>query len=116
MLEKRSISIDEFFKSDRKEDIKEIYLELIEKAEKYLDDAIEYINVIPKRLHKIRLFCIWPVAMAYSTLHGIKNDLDDFIGSNQTYKISRNTVKSIVKRGYFASYSNWYLKRLLKSL
>lgn len=116
LLEKRSISLPEFFKSDRKEEIKDIYLQLISKAEKYLDDAIEYINILPRRLHKIRLFCIWPVAMAYSTLNGIKNDLDKFINSNSTYKISRKTVKNIVKKGYIASYSNWYFKRLLRSL
>lgn len=116
LLEKRSISLDEFFKSDRKEDIKAVYLELIDRAEKYLDAAIEYINIIPVRLHKIRLFCIWPVAMAYATLYGIKNDLDAFIETNTTYKISRKTVKSIVKKGYFASFSNWYFKRMLKSL
>lgn len=116
LLEKRSISLEEFFKNERKEDIKAVYLELIEQAEKYLNDAIEYIEAIPIRIHKIRLFCIWPVAMAYSTLHGIKENLDDFIETNKTFKISRNTVKSIVKRGYFASYSNWYFKRLLKSL
>ena len=116
LLEKRSISLDEFFKNDRKEDIKAIYIELIERAEKYLDDAIEYINIVPKRLWKIRLFCIWPVAMAYATLNGVKNDLDEFIETNKTYKISRKTVKSIVKKGYFASFSNWYFKRMLKSL
>ncbi|MDA3884945.1 MAG: phytoene/squalene synthase family protein [Candidatus Delongbacteria bacterium] len=116
LLEKRSISLDEFFKSDRKEDVKAIYIELIDQAEKYLDDAIEYINIVPKRLWKIRLFCIWPVAMAYATLNGVKKDLDEFIDTNKTYKISRKTVKSIVKKGYFASFSNWYFKRMLKSL
>ena len=116
LLEKKSITLEEFFKNDRKEDIKAIYIELIGKAEKYLDDAIEYINVIPRRLWKIRLFCIWPVAMAYATLNGVKKDLDEFIDTNKTYKISRKTVKSIVKRGYVASFSNWYFKRLLKSL
>ncbi|MCK4980130.1 MAG: phytoene/squalene synthase family protein [Candidatus Delongbacteria bacterium] len=116
LLKAKSISLEEFFKSDRKEDIKAIYIELINKAEKYLDDAIEYINVIPRRLRKIRLFCIWPVAMAYSTLNGIKKDLDEFVETNKTYKISRKTVKDIVKKGYFASFSNWYFKRLLKSL
>jgi farnesyl-diphosphate farnesyltransferase len=115
LLHKHSLTLEDFFKSEKSDRIKAVYTELIEKAEEHLQASILYIEAIPVRLWRIRLFCIWPVALAYATLNGIKKDLDDFIKTNDTYKISRNEVKSILKKGYPAAFSNWYFKKLLKN-
>lgn len=114
LLNKYGISLDEFFKSSRTNEIKAVYSELIKRAEEHLEAAVKYIEAVPVRLWKIRLFCIWPVALAYATLNGIKRNLDDFILTNDTYKISRNEVKSILKKGYIAAFSNRYFKLLIK--
>jgi len=113
LLHKHSLTLEDFFKSEKKDHIKAVYNELIEKAEDHLHASIRYIEVIPVRLWRIRLFCIWPVALAYATLIGIKRDLDDFIKTNDTYKIPRSEVKSILKKGYFAAFSNWYFRKLI---
>ena len=115
LLKKHSLELDDFFKSDKKDEIKAVYNELILRAENHLKASISYIEAIPVRLWKIRLFCIWPVALAYATLNGIKNDLDDFIKTNETYKISRKEVKTILKKGYIAAFSNRYFRKLLRS-
>ncbi|HAQ62634.1 TPA: hypothetical protein DCR49_11680 [Candidatus Delongbacteria bacterium] len=113
LLRKHSLTLEDFFKSENKDRIKAVYNDLIEKAEEHLQASIRYIEVVPVRLWRIRLFCIWPVALAYATLNGIKRDLDDFIKTNDTYKISRAEVRSILKKGYFAAFSNWYFKKLI---
>jgi farnesyl-diphosphate farnesyltransferase len=114
LLDKHSISLDEFFKNEKKDQIKAVYQDLIEKAEQHMDSAMKYIEEIPVRLWRIRLFCIWPVALAYATLNGIKKDLAQFIDTNNTYKISRAEVGSILKRGYIAAFSRLYFKSLIK--
>ena len=113
LLHKHSLTLEDFFNSEKKDQIKAVYNELIEKAEEHLHASIRYIEVIPVRLWRIRLFCIWPVALAYATLNRIKRDLDDFIKTNDTYKISRAEVRSILKKGYFAAFSNWYFRKLI---
>lgn len=113
LLKKHGITLEEFFKSDKPDEIKAVYNELILRAEEHLKAATTYIEAIPIRLWKIRLFCVWPVALAYATLNGIKRDLNDFIKTNDTYKISRSEVKSILKKGYFAAFSNRYFKNLI---
>lgn len=115
LLQKHSLELPEFFRYEKAGNIKAVYSELIERAENYLNDAVDYIMIIPVRLWRIRLFCVWPVALAYATLNGIKRDIDDFIKTNRTYKISRKEVKSILTKGYIAAFSNRYFKKLLKS-
>jgi farnesyl-diphosphate farnesyltransferase len=110
LLKKHGLELSEFFKSDKRDEIKAVYTELINIAEDHLKAAIKYIDAIPVRLWRIRLFCIWPVALAYATLNGIKRDLDEFIKTNDTYKISRSEVKSILRKGYIAAFSNRYFK------
>ncbi len=112
LLDKYGISLDEFFKNGRKNEIKAVYGELISRAEEHLKAAVKYIEAVPVRLWRIRLFCIWPVVLAYATLNGIKNDLDIFIDSNETYKITRKEVKKLLFKGYFAALSNRYFKKL----
>ncbi|MDD3044326.1 MAG: hypothetical protein PHF33_02545, partial [Candidatus Delongbacteria bacterium] len=83
------------------------------RAEEHLKAAVKYIESVPVRLWRIRLFCIWPVVLAVATLNGIKRDLDIFINNNQTYKITRKEVKKLLFKGYFAAFSNWYFRKLL---
>ncbi len=113
LLHKYSLNLEDFFKSEKKVQIKSAYNELIEKAEEHLQASVRYVEAVPVRLWRIRLFCIWPVALAYATLNGIKRDLDDFITTNDTYKISRAEVRSILIKGYFAAFSNWYFRKLI---
>ena len=113
LLEKHGITLEEFFKSQKQNEIKSVYNELINRAEEHLKASVKYIESIPVRLWRIRLFCIWPVVLAYATLNGIKKDLDKFIKTNDTYKISRSQVKSLLKKGYIAAFSNWYFKNLI---
>ena len=114
LLQKHGITLEEFFKSDKAEGIKAVYGELINRAEEHLKASVKYIESLPVRLWRIRLFCIWPVALAYATLNGIKRDLDEYIKTNDTYKISRSKVKSILKKGYIAAFSNRYFNLILK--
>ena len=115
LLNKYGITLEEFFNSEKKPQIKAVYSELISRAEEHLKAAVKYIESVPVRLWRIRLFCIWPVVLAVATLNGIKRDLDIFIDTNQTYKITRKEVKKLLFKGYFAAFSNRYFKRILKN-
>ncbi len=60
----------------------------------HLQQAMNYIYLIPKNETGIRKFCLWAVAMAVLTLRKIAKEKGFYTG--QQVKISRTTVKMII--------------------
>jgi len=60
----------------------------------HLQQAMNYIYLIPKNETGIRKFCLWAVAMAVLTLRKIAKEKGFYTG--QQVKISRQTVKMVV--------------------
>lgn len=84
--------------------------ELIEKAWNHLGDALNYTFQIPRRYPRIRLFCLWPLFMAAENLKVIGKGKNLFL-SKQKLKISRDTVKRIIRRTTFHFYSDSWIRR-----
>jgi len=60
----------------------------------HLQQAMNYIYLIPKQETGIRKFCLWAVAMAVLTLRNIAKEKGFYTG--QKVKISRNTVRATI--------------------
>ncbi|MCL2208279.1 MAG: squalene/phytoene synthase family protein [Fibromonadales bacterium] len=80
---------------------------LIQKAKRHLKDAKDYIKALPRYKHRIRLFCLWPSLMAAANLRILSE------GGN---KITRETVKRIVRRTTIFGWSNSWIEKEFSSL
>ena len=85
-----------------------VLAELVEKAWHHLDDAIAYTKLIPNIKMRTRLFCLWPLFMAAENLSLIGNGVSVF-SSDKKVKITRDTVKRIVKETSLHFYSDKWI-------
>ncbi len=114
LFRKYNSDINSFIDSRDTANIKCIFLELIRYAENYLGYALEYIRAIPVRNWRIRLGCIWPVALAYKTLLWLERNPDEFIRESNTFKINRKDVKKTLRATVLAGFSNKYFNSYIK--
>jgi farnesyl-diphosphate farnesyltransferase len=96
-------SVQDFFSPDTPKQKKNAVIgELIKKAKKHLRDAKDYIKILPRLEHRMRLFCLWPSLMAADNLRVIEN------GGT---KITRESVKKIIRRSTVFGWSNFWVDR-----
>ena len=82
--------------------------ELVQKAWKHLDDAIAYTKLIPNVKMRTRLFCLWPLFMAAENMKLI-GDGSSLFASDKKVKITRDTVKRIIKQTTMHFYSDKWI-------
>jgi farnesyl-diphosphate farnesyltransferase len=111
LLNRNDLDLSGFFDAGQKEKILPVYHSLIRQAEKYLKEAVTYIQTLPLSQFRYRLACIWTVELAYETLAGLKHDLETFIVNQRVFKISRKAVKRILYTSVPGSVSNRYFAR-----
>jgi farnesyl-diphosphate farnesyltransferase len=85
----------------------------IDLARHDLDDALEYILLIPRRAVAIRAFCILPLLFAYATLRDLSASRA-MLTVGGSVKISRSEVKSLMVFGVLALLSNGLLRALVR--
>ena len=83
--------------------------ELVDKAWKHLDDAIAYTKLIPNVKMRTRLFCLWPLFMAAENMKLI-GDGSSLFASDKKVKITRDTVKRIIKQTMMHFYSDKWIE------
>lgn len=74
----------------------------------HLNNALNYILLIPKQETGIRKFCLWAIGMSIKILQNIKNN-PGFTNVNQI-KISKFKLKQIIMVTNFVNKSNYLLK------
>lgn len=84
--------------------------ELVQKTWKHLEDAIAYTKLIPNIKMRTRLFCLWPLFMAAENMKLI-GDGSSIFASEKKVKITRDTVKNIVKSSMKHFYSDKWIDR-----
>jgi farnesyl-diphosphate farnesyltransferase len=96
-------SVHDFFSPETLQEKKNFVInELIKKAKRHLQDARDYIKILPRFEHRIRLFCLWPSLMAANNLRVI---------SEGGIKITRKMVKNIIRRSIIFGWSNFWIER-----
>ena len=86
---------------------------LVAKAERHLACGLEYVRLLPRRMHRMRLMCAWPLLFAARTL-AISRGNAAVLHSEA--KISRAQVRAIMRNTALFGWSNhwleWYYRRL----
>jgi len=80
---------------------------LAEKAERHLVHGMTYITAFPRREHRIRLACMWPLFFAAKTLAVSRHDTGVLMAES---KIGRDQVKKIMRDTTMLGWSNHWLK------
>lgn len=82
--------------------------ELVQKTWNHLADAIAYTKLVPNIKMRTRLFCLWPLFMAAENMKLI-GDGSSIFASDKKVKITRDTVKKIVKSTMAHFYSDKWI-------
>lgn len=93
----------------------EALAELVAKGWKHLEDAIQYTLQIPRRLPRTRLFCLWPLFMAAANLRLI-GDGSAVFENEKKVKITRDTVKTIVRDTMLHVFSNSWIQKSFEKI
>ncbi len=86
---------------------------LANKAENHLWHGMSYITAFPRRQHRIRLACMWPLFFAVKTLAISRNNASVLMAEA---KMGREQVKMIMRDTKFFGWSNHWLVRYYKYL
>lgn len=114
-IEANGLTPDEFHAGASNESDLKVLESLLNKTVGHLNDALDFTLAIPGNNMRIRLFCIWPLWMAMETV-AVLHDNYDLLKSDANVKISRKTVKRILRRTPFICWSNNLLKRSFKNI
>jgi len=104
-------SVQEFFSPEFSPEKKNLVIgELTKKAKKHLLDAKNYIKNLPRSEYRMRLFCLWPSLMAADNLRVI-GDGSIIFEDGKKAKITRKTVKKIIRRSMIFGWSNLWIEK-----
>jgi farnesyl-diphosphate farnesyltransferase len=84
---------------------------VVREAAAYLDRAMEYTLLLPRRAPRLRLFCAWPVFFAVRTLVRIWGEEQVLLGAERV-RITRPEVRRVVGLTSVSCLSNSGLNRL----
>ena len=107
------MSARELFEPANQEEAMAVLAKLVNKADRHLDAARAYIRMIPRRCHRVRLFCLLPLFFAVRTL-AISRANPDVL--RREAKMTRREVKAITRRAVALGFSNrwidWHCRHL----
>jgi farnesyl-diphosphate farnesyltransferase len=109
-IESNGMTVEEFSAGASEGKNLQILAQLLNKTMGHLQDALKFTLAIPRKDPRIRLFCIWPLWMAVETVAVLHNNRE-LLKSDDSVKISRKTVRQILRRTQFLCYSDTLLKR-----
>ncbi len=112
-LDQVGITPDQLFMPAFEDKAMQVVKLLADKAEVHLRHGLEYITMIPRTQHRIRLFCVWPLFFAAKTLALSRNNVNVL---RAEAKMSREEVKVIVRDTTLLGWSNRWLNRYYISL
>ena len=108
-ITEQGLTVEEFNTGVSEKKNLEILERLLNKTTGHLQDALKFTLAIPKSESSIRIFCIWPLWMALETVATLHNN-EALLKSNDPVKISRETVRRILRRTRWLAYSDTLLK------
>lgn len=115
LAQKYSVPISGLFERSNIDKSMRVFEELIEKAARHLDDALDYTLLIPRSEPRMRLFCLWPLFFAIKTLRAAQGNIALVTGENPV-KISRGDVYKTIARTTCLVCSNSLLEKLYKDI
>jgi farnesyl-diphosphate farnesyltransferase len=80
---------------------------LAAKADRHLWYGMQYVTLLPRRCHRLRLMCVWPLLFAARTLAVSR---DNLAALESEAKIGRNEVRKIMRDSALFGWSNRWLR------
>lgn len=109
LLKKYKLTRETIYDQGNAQKAEQMFNELIRKAVEHLDQALDYILLIPTEETRIRLFCMLPLFWAMRTLQKIQYNTLALLGSEKV-KVSR----SIIRNEYFRALINMRSNHLMR--
>ena len=106
------MSAEELLESDNIERFRPLFDSYLDLAEDYLDDAVEYIKMLPKRQIRLRLSCLLPVLIGQRTLQLMREE--NILDSGNRIKVLRDEIKKIMRRAFLLSITGTNPKKIKK--
>jgi len=78
-----------------------VYNSYIDRAEKYLDEAVDYIKMLPRNQFRLRLSCLIPVLIGQRTLQLLREG--NILDYGNRIKVSRSEIKKIMRKSIWLS-------------
>ncbi len=78
-----------------------LYNSYLDRAEIYLDDAIDYIKMLPRRQFRLRISCLLPVLIGQRTLELLREE--NILDFENRIKVLRPEIRKIMRRAIFLS-------------
>ena len=100
------LALADLFRASERGRAMHVVADLIEKAEQHLRSGLEYVRVIPRRFHRVRLACMWPLLFAAQTLAISRNNPAVLAGE---VKIGRPSIRKIIRDTTLFGWSNSWL-------
>ena len=83
------------------EKFRPLYNSYLDRAEKYLDEAIDYIKILPRNQFRLRLSCLIPVLIGQRTLQLLREG--NILDYGNRIKVSRSEIKKIMRKSIWLS-------------
>lgn len=103
----------DLFKPEHLERAMQVVNKLADKAERHLRQGLAYVKLIPRRYHRVRLACMWPLFFAVRTLALSRNNHE--VLSSEA-KMSREEIKQIIRNTQAMGWSNRWLDEYYRRL
>lgn len=87
--------------------------DLVAKAERHLASALSYVRSLPRRMHRLRLACTWPLLFAARTLSASRNNAAIL---RSEVKVGRPEIRAIMKQSAMFGWSNTWLSHYTTKL
>ena len=107
-IEKQKLSFSHFFKNTFPNQSHQVIVSLLPRTQKYLKQALIYIEAIPVWHFRKRLFCALPLFFALSTWSILKTKMPS---KSESIKISRREVKRCLRLAFWGAISNRLLRK-----
>ena len=103
----------ELFEAENLDAAMAVLARLVSKADRHLAAARAYVRLIPRRYHRVRLFCLLPLFFAVRTL-AISRANPDVL--RRETKMTRREVRAITRRAMVLGFSNGWIERYCRRL
>lgn len=104
--ERYGLTRDSLFDPENVDLSMQVVRDLADKAERHLHHGIDYVMAFPRRQHRVRLACMWPLFFAVRTLAVSRNNRDVLLSEA---KIGRDEVRGIIRQTSLFGWSNQWL-------
>lgn len=103
----------QLFEPAHREAAMRVVARLVAKAERHLAHGMQYVLLLPRRMHRLRLMCIWPLLFAARTLAVARDDPRSLASDA---KVSRAEVRRIMRASALRGWSNGWLRGYFDAL